>query len=91
MNKSSNPKYRAWTGANQREWIEVARVLQVFKLTKKGNRITKKIMRQIANALQLHAACQGGDPDIAVGQDVLENPSQIGSGDEEGDEEGDAY
>ena len=87
VNKSSNPKYRAWTGANQREWIEVARVLQVFKLTPKTNRITKPIMRQIANALQLHAACQGGDPDIAVGQDVLENPSQIGSGDEEGDEE----
>ena len=44
-------------------------------------------MRQIANALQLNAACHGGDPDIAVGKDVLENPSQIGSGDEEGDEE----
>ena len=58
----------------------------MFKLTK-TNRITKPIMRQIANALQLHAACQGGDPDIAVGQDVLENPSQIGSGDEEGDDE----
>ena len=86
--RASNPRYRAWQGDHKQEWIEVARVLQVFKLTAKGNRITKRVMRQIVNALKLHAAYhnQGGELDIAVGQDVLENPSQLRGKDDEGDE-----
>ena len=87
LDRASGPIYRVWQGEHKNEWIEVARVLQVFKLTQ-GNRITKQIMRQIVNALKLHAAChnQGGDLDIAVGQDVLENPSQLGGIDDEEDE-----
>ena len=89
LDRASGPMYRVWQGEHKNEWIEVARALQVFKLTK-GNRITKSIMRQIVNALKLHHP-QGGDLDIAVGQDVLENPSQLGGGDDEegeGDEGG---
>ena len=74
------PKYRVWTGPGPKtEWIEVTRVLEVFKLTTRGNSVSKKDMRSIENALKLVAAMQsnsGVAPDVAVGRDVFENPEQ---------------
>ena len=73
-------KYRVWTGTGPKtEWIEVTRVLEVFKLTPQGKSVSKNDMRSIENALKLVAAMQsnsGVAPDVAVGRDVYENPGQ---------------
>ena len=74
------PKYRVWTGSGPKmEWIEITRVLEVFKLTPQGKSVSKNDMRSIENALKLVAAMQsnsGVAPDVAVGRDVFENPEQ---------------
>ena len=72
------PIYRVWIGEGDKtEWIEVARVLVVIKLTGQ-NRVGKPDMRAIDNALKLVAAQSdsGVAPDVAVGRDVYENPDQ---------------
>ena len=78
LDKSANPQYRVYQGKGDRqEWIEITRVLEVVKLTKQ-NRVGKKELRAIDNALKLVAAMQDklGAPDLAVGYDVFENPDQ---------------
>ena len=65
------------------EWIYVTRVLEVFQLTAKG-RVDKKTMRQVATALKLmEANAQQGEPDVAVGRDLTENPVSVESQEQE--------
>ena len=59
LEKSATPQYRVYQGKGdtRREWIEVTRVLEVINLTKQ-NRVAKKELRAIDNALKLVAAMQ---------------------------------
>ena len=90
---SKTANYKVWTGKDPTEWIPLSRVFEVFELTAKNKLVPAPTLRSIGNAITLYQTClnsRNAGPDMAVGTDMVENPSGTGVSQQEIDEDEDA-
>ena len=67
-------------------------MFEVFELTTKNKLATAPTLRNIGNAITLYQTClnsRNAGPDMAVGTDMVENPSGTGVSQQEFDEDED--